>query len=263
MLAIDGRQLVPYCIGMILRIAIALALPVQLSLAQNATAVRTHTGVIEGAVTDSALRPIAAADVSILFTRVHVTADAQGRFAITHLPAGHYVLAIRRLGFHPTTASIALSEGDTLRPALILKPAIAKLEPVNVTATTGSTRLREFDARRALGFGEFWTADQIDSRHAVSTVDILRESLRLRVVPSGPTEVAMSRRQWTPCPMQVYVDGVVAPLDLEQLPAPAEILGIEVYGGPSEEPLWLPRGSSAASLSCGALLVWTKDGSER
>jgi hypothetical protein len=253
---------------MVPRIAIVLMLPAQLSVAQNAAAARTGSAVIEGVVTDSALRPVGAADVSILFTHVHVAADAQGRFAITHLRAGNYLLAIRRLGFHAVTAAVRVGDGDTVRPAFLLQPAVAEFEPVTVTARTGSARLRDFDARRALGLGEFWTADQIDSRHAVSTVDILRESVRLRVVPSGPKKIGMSRRQWTACPVQVYIDGVAvaqgsAPFDLEQLPAPAEILGIEVYGGPAEEPLWLPRGSSAASLSCGAVLVWTKDGSDR
>lgn len=248
--------------------AIALALPVHLSVAQNATAARAHPSVIMGAVTDSALRPVAAADISILFTRVHVVADSYGRFAITQLPAGSYVLAIRRLGFHAMTASIAVRGGDTLRPAFILQPAATELEPVNVTATAGSARLRDFEARRALGFGEFWTREQIESRHVVSVADLFRESKRIRVVPSAAKLIAVSGRQWSLCAMQVYVDGVAvaqgdAPIDLNQLPAPGEILGIEIYGGPSEEPIWLPSGSSAASRSCGAILVWTKDGSER
>jgi hypothetical protein len=248
---------------MILRFAIALALPVQLSLAQNPAPVGARTGIILGVVTDSALRPVAAAHVSILFTRVRVTADSNGRFAITQLPAGNYVLAIRRLGFHAITASVALGEGDTLRPAFSLEPTPVELSPVAVTANRGSSRLREFEERRALNTGEFWTQAQIDSRHAVSTVDILRESVRTRVVPSGPKQIAMSRRQWTACPMQVYVDGVAAPGDLGQLPAPGEIMGIEVYSGPAEEPIWLPIGPPEGRHSCGAILVWTKDGSER
>lgn len=253
---------------MILRIALALALAVRLGVAQSAAGAHPATGVIEGVVADSALVPVAAADVSILFTHVHVAADAHGRFAITHLRAGNYLLAIRRLGFHAITASVAVGEGDTIRPAFMLQPAVAELEPVTVIARTGSARLRDFDARRTSGIGEFWTREQIESRHVVSTADLLRESKRIRVVPSGAKLIAMSGREWSPCPMQIYVDGVAvaqgnAPLDLEQLPAPGEILGIEIYGGPSEEPVWLPSGSSAASRSCGAILVWTKDGSER
>lgn len=186
-----------------------------------------------------------------------------------HIPAGRYVFAVHRLGFQAVTALLDVKDGDTLRPAFMLTESPIGLAPVTIRASAGTARLREFDARRALGFGEFWTQAMIESRHAVSTVDVLRESQRLRVVPSGAKLIATSGRQWTSCPMQVYVDAVALagpgnePLDLNQLPSPAEILGIEIYSGPDEEPISLTTGPRAGTRSCGAILVWTKDGSER
>lgn len=70
--------------------------------------------------------------------------------------------------------------------------------------------------------------------------------------------------------MQIYVDGVPltdagphsnSPYDLTQLPSPKDIMGIEVYSGAATVPLWLPTGPEAGKLGCGAILVWTEDGS--
>lgn len=84
--------------------------------------------------------------------------------------------AVRRLGFHATTAAIVVEPGDSLRPAFMLERAATELTAVTVNGYGGGARLREFDERRAFGVGGFWTREQIDGRHAVSTVDILRES---------------------------------------------------------------------------------------
>jgi len=45
------------------------------------------------------------------------------------------------------------------------------------------------------------------------------------------------------------------------LPSPKEVMAIEVYSGPASVPQWLPIGPQAGKSSCGAILVWTRDGS--
>jgi hypothetical protein len=108
----------------------------------------------------------------------------------------------------------------------------------------------------------------IEAKGYVSAFDLLREAKGVRVAIEGTQLIALSARQWTRCPMQVYVDGVPlagsrqnSPFDLNLLPSPKEIMGIEVYSGPESEPLWLPVGPPAGNRSCGAILVWTRDGS--
>jgi hypothetical protein len=61
------------------------------------------------------------------------------------------------------------------------------------------------------------------------------------------------------CPMLVFVDEVMmpTPFNLDLLPSPRELAGLEVYNGPATIP---PRFNSY-NASCGILLVWTKEGS--
>jgi hypothetical protein len=163
---------------------------------------------------------------------------------------------------------VSVSPGDTARPAIMLEPSAAELPAVTIVEHKASSRLREFDERRARGDGEFFTQAQIEARNVVSIVDILRQAKGLRVTTNGQTLIAMSARQWTNCPMQVYVDGVPlagarpnAPFDLNLLPSPKEILGIEIYSGPASVPQWLPNGPVSSGHNCGVIVVWTRDGS--
>ena len=72
----------------------------------------------------------------------------------------------------------------------------------------------------------------------------------------------MSRREgggFASCPMAVVIDGfqMPSPYDLEELPSPKEIMGIEVYSGNATIPVQFARWNSG----CGLILVWTRDGS--
>ena len=56
--------------------------------------------------------------------------------------------------------------------------------------------------------------------------------------------------------------GVIPPPRMTHLlPSPKEVMAIEVYSGPASVPQWLPIGPQAGKSSCGAILVWTRDGS--
>jgi Carboxypeptidase regulatory-like domain/TonB-dependent Receptor Plug Domain len=225
-------------------------------------------GFIRGVVTDSGLRPIEGVDVSILLSSIHVATDASGHFQISKVPTGDYLLTARRLGFRPIATGVNVSPGDTARPAILLEPSPTELPAVTIVEHKASTRLREFDERRARGDGEFFTQAQIEARNVVSMFDILRQAKGVRLIPAGPGWFAMSARQWTTCPMQVYVDGVPlagsrpnVPFDLNLLPSPKEIMGVEVYSGPASVPQWLPNGPVSSGHNCGVILVWTRDGS--
>lgn len=240
---------------------------------RNATAqdtARQHqgTGVILGVVTDSALRPVAGADVAIALSGVHVAADARGRFQIVNVPTGDYLLTVRRVGFRAVVASVSVTVGDTTRPAFTLNPSIAELDPVSITDRGVSAKFREFEQRRKSGNGEFFDQRYIEARNVVSTVDILREARAIRVSWDGASYFALSGREWRPCPMAVYLDGMALsntdptkPFDLNQLPSPKEIMAIEVYAGAASVPLWLAPEPPAVHRSCGAVLLWTRDGS--
>ncbi len=226
------------------------------------------TGTIDGAVTDTNLVPLRGAFVSILGSTLRVGTGPNGRFRIVNVPAGRHVLIVKRSGFRPASSVIDLAAADTLRVAYTLNDdPVATLGPVVVTETSPAARLSGFEARRKLGVGEFMTADEIEKRNSVYTTELMRKFLSVNVSPSRTSTLieyfALSTREGGnpnvgACPMQVYLDQVPlpTPFNLDLLPSPRDLAGIEVYAGSST----VPAQFGGANRGCGVILVWTKAG---
>jgi hypothetical protein len=222
------------------------------------------TGVILGAVTDTTLRPIDGADASIVLTGIRVIANTDGRFRITTIPAGKYLIAIRRVGYRAIATPISVEANDTLRLAFTLEPLVSELATVRITEVNRSQKLLEFDKRRQTGMGKFFTEAEIRKINPLSLADVLRRAPSVRV-----GAIAQSSRQYSLCPMAIYIDGMpvqgrgpTTPLLLSELPPPTEFAGIEVYSGSATVPAWLPNPARPHLIGCGAILLWTKDGSQ-
>jgi hypothetical protein len=238
------------------------------------------SGSINAIVTDTGLVPIADADIAVERTAVRITTGDNGRFQISPIPAGRYVLTVQRLGFRSVLSVVDVSPGDTLRLAIVLEHAAPLLDAVVVTGTGRSLRMAQFDERRAKGNGQFLTEEEIAKRNSVFATELLRTFKGMTVKSysgaGGQMQYfAISSRSGTNdehalpvqrggrtqtirgCPMQVYVDGVAmpAPFSLDELPSPASLAGIEMYTGPATTPVEF----GGADRSCGVILVWTKD----
>jgi hypothetical protein len=225
-------------------------------------------GTIDGIVTDTSLAPLQAAFVSILGTKIRVGTGPSGRFRITKIPVGQYLVIVKRVGYRPTSAVVDVSEADTLRLAYSLERVNSTtLETVVVTEKAPSARMLEFESRRKLGLGEFMTNEEIAQRNSVFATELFRKFLSVNVSPSRTTSItqyfALSRREGGnptlgACPMQVYLDQVPLPnpFNLDLLPSPKEIVGIEVYPGSAT----IPPQFNGYNRGCGIILVWTKDG---
>ena len=234
---------------------------------------RAGMGVIDGLVTDTALVPMRDAEIGILRTPVKIATGAQGRFRITDVQMGTYILTVRRFGFRPTATLISVSGGDTLRLSYVLTPmGVGRLDTVRVTERQVSRNLQEFERRRTLGLGKYLNAQEIDQHGSIDVTTIMRNFSTLAVVrddASGVTSLQSRRDQGNmltgsgagSCPVQVIVDNVPMPsqVDLELLPRPREIAGIEVYAGPSG----VPSQFAGMDRRCGMVLIWTRDGSNR
>jgi hypothetical protein len=219
-------------------------------------------GVIIGVVADSSLRPIVGAAVSFAGSSVRVATDSLGRFRVVNVPPGRFLMIARSIGYRPATSPVDIAEHDTLRLAFTLEPATAQeLATVVITERTLSKRLQEFEERRKLGFGEFFTRADIEKVNGVKIGDVLRRSKAARVDNSG--NGVISAREFLPCPMAIYVDGIhFSNGRISDLPSPNEVAAIEVYAGSATVPIWLSRGQIGTKVGCGAILVWTRDGSE-
>lgn len=225
-------------------------------------------GVIDGLVTDTSLVPLAGAEVTVLRSQVRVRTRENGRFRVLGTPAGAYLLIVRRVGYRPLTDLVDVAPNDTVRLTYALERVPQSLEKVVITGRSSSQRMREFDARRALGVGEFLTQDQIERRAALEVKDLLRTFKSINVAPSytkGPIAeyFVLSKRGGGvlqgECALTVVTDGIQMPkpFDLNLMPPPKEIAGIEVYAGSAT----VPAQYAALNSGCGVLLVWTRDGS--
>jgi hypothetical protein len=247
---------------------------------------RTWVGTFDGLVTDTTLAPLADAEVTVLRTSLKVRTGTNGRFRITQLPAGQYVIIVRRLGFHPASGILEVQPNDTLRYSYALVRAPQGLDTVHVATERRSLRMMEFDDRRKLGEGQFLTQEEIDRHNSVFVSDLVRFFFRgIKIKEGGGgkgsggqiQEYATSSRGGggaamlgnpgnpqtqvivpVDCYMKIVIDDVPmpAPFDLHLLPPPREIAGIELYTGPAT----LPVRFNGLDAWCGLILIWTKDG---
>jgi carboxypeptidase family protein len=219
-----------------------------------------RVGVIDGTVSDTALRPLENADITIIGTSVRVSTGSNGRFRVRSVPAGHYLVIVRRLGYRPTSGVVEVGD-DTLRLSYTLSASVQLLEGVRVEEKSVSVRELEFLSRRH-GDGTFVTRDDIERRNPVGITDLLRPILSIDVVSVGlGGHVAVNRRgsmslTVARCPFRIFLDDIPlpTPVDLDLLPPPSTLIGIEIYSGSATVP---PR-YNIYGAGCGIILLWSK-----
>lgn len=183
--------------------------------------------------------------------------DEEGRFRVPQLAPGRATLAVRRLGFRPETRPVELPATGTV---VTLAPIPQTLATVVVKAR-GSTlpegRLRDFERRRAMGNGRFFTQADIDRRNPLRTTDVLRMVPGLRMASDVFGRQTLRFRN-NACDPLVWIDGMPAYtgyLDVDVFP-PNSLGAIEVYSGVATVPVELrgPRGEG----SCGVIALWSR-----
>jgi hypothetical protein len=225
------------------------------------------TGTIDGIVSDTNLVPIHAAFVSILGTAIKIGTGPNGRFRITRVPAGQYLVIVKHVGHRPISAVVDVSAADTVRLAYTMEPAAEMLNAVVISEKAPALRMQEFEQRRRLGTGQFMNQVEIEAKNVPFTTELLRNFLAIYVSPDNSSAVtqyyALSSReggnpQVGACPMQVYLDQVPlpSPFNLDLLPSPKDLAGIEVYAGAST----IPPMFAGYNRGCGVVLVWTRIG---
>lgn len=234
--------------------------------ARRAAQLESSLGVIDGVVTDTLLNPMNVANVSIVGIGARVVTAENGRFRFLKVPPGQYLLVVRRIGYAPASGVVQVRQSDTLRLAYTLARSVLALDTVRVNERRVSLRMVEFEARAKSGFGQFITQDQIERRNSMQAMDYLRQLRGIDVSRNtngafGGT-FALSRREGGAltggCAMQILLDGIVLPrnFNLELLPPPKQLAGIEVYNGAAT----VPPQFGGADRRCGLIAFWTRDG---
>jgi hypothetical protein len=266
-------------VGMPIRATMLLAIVATLAAEHRAASQtgndRAMRGTISGIVTDTGLTAIGRANVSVVGLRLGVRSGPNGRFEFRNMPGGRYIIIVAAFGYEPITETIEVVANDTLRLAVSLERRTESLDTVVATAASVVPGLADFEARRASGQGQFLSEAEIARRNSVASTELLRSFLSINVRPvvngaQAPMYVAMSRRGGgsglgrhgggMECEMLVILDGIPmpTPFDLNTLPAPKELAGIELYSGDARIPLRF----AGLDRGCGVILVWTKHASE-
>jgi hypothetical protein len=215
---------------------------------------------------------IVGAEVTVkdaLTTHVFRTDTAGIAMAERVLP-GVVDVALRRIGFEPTTFEIKVEAGDNSFTAHLEGSSVALDEMRIVGGRTFYGRLDDFEQRRARHVAnEVITKEEIDKRHPMRLSQMLRAVSGIRIADSTGNVVAVSSRGPSPvvipgqgivlleCVLRMAVDGIMRPplTDIDSVD-PNDVYGVEVFLGPSRIP---PQfGGMRGDSWCGLISVWTR-----
>jgi hypothetical protein len=181
-------------------------------------------------------------------------ADETGAFVFGNLASGWYSIRIVRIGYLELTDSVHIPGDATTHITASMVPSALDLDPVVVTASRRLPHyMREFERRRAMGFGWFITREDIEERNPLFASDLFRMIPGLSVVPgrhAGDARLLMRGR----CEPQLWIDGV--PVDggsIDLFVHPDALEAVEVYSTASVPPRF-------GGSSCGAVVVWSRVG---
>jgi iron complex outermembrane receptor protein len=94
---------------------------------------------LSGRITSTAdSTPITGARVAVVEAGRTVLTDPAGRYVITSLPAGTYLVSVSAIGFAPQARRVRLTD-QPLALDVALKPSLVELPPLQVTSTPGAT----------------------------------------------------------------------------------------------------------------------------
>ncbi|HET7615268.1 MAG TPA: carboxypeptidase regulatory-like domain-containing protein [Gemmatimonadaceae bacterium] len=200
-----------------------------------------------------------------------VTVDPLGAKGITDyfgdarfsgLRKGRYSVHARRIGFTPVSTEFQASGRDSLEVTMFMAPTAQELATVTVNADAVSPFLREFEARRRLGKGQYITDSVLRASLGIPLEDILAARLRGVMVArladgsfvpfSGRGDNTIGKR----CDISVYWNGIriTSPSNEIAIDIPAAFIGgIEFYNPGS-----IPVEYQDPGSGCGVLLLWPR-----
>lgn len=200
-------------------------------------------------------------------TAHQLTTGTDGRAIVSGLRAGQVSVESKRIGFKAGTISLAIAEGTNTVPIILSEVSTPQLDTMRVVAIRDlAGRHSAFEARRARqdATATFTRAD-IENRNPVDAWQMLTNVPSVKVIQTGSKVTIESARGFVfergklvPCYFAVMVDGILlnangTDVNLNQLPRPDEIYGIEVFAGAARIP---PE--YAVNGRCGLVAIWTR-----
>lgn len=227
-------------------------------------AAQSRSGHLSGTVIDHATGSgLAEADIQLLEGGRRVVTDSAGEYAFADLPAGIVRFLVRARGFPATRVAVALVRGERLSRIIELDSATARANPAQVLpgvsvaeAASPSPRYVDFERRRLIGRGQYLTDEELARGGYASLQDAMRGLRGVNVDCGGGSGCAIRMaRAPMRCSPEYIIDerndntfGPFTPI--------RDIVGIEVYTGPSD----VPGEFAGRSAGCGVVVVWTRSG---
>ncbi len=215
-----------------------------------------ETATLKGRILDDETgEPVANAVVRIK-GRPPLTANSQGRFEVSDLPAGLVEVVIQAIGYAAPTHKFPVSAGqviDRIFPMQFNGTKLPDLE-VKVRVQRLAPRYAEFERRRGLGLGAYFRWDEIAARGFSTVGDALRtvRGVKMRCDQAAFECYAVMARN-TQCAPSWWIDGVETRSFHENTPI-RDIYGLEIYRGAGE----VPADYGGSNAGCGVIVLWTK-----
>jgi CarboxypepD_reg-like domain len=238
-----------YLRGILAPCAVCFALP---AAAQEPSGKGSVVGFVISATGHA---PVAGATAQLDTTDWRATADSTGRFELSNVEPGTYVLHIRAIGYEEGAWRLSLHANHVMH-SFELAPQAVELPGVAVKGRTplAARRFIDFERRRASASGAFFTQQDIEKAGSATLVDIL-------VTARGVQQVCLSNdclpkmvRSPPGCYPQYYIDGNESSAYFARHTPPRDVRGVEVYRGSSE----VPGEFGGSNSACGVIVIWTK-----
>jgi len=95
-----------------------------------------EAGVIRGRVTDAASgQPVGDARVTVERTKFATSTSSNGEYVLAAVPAGHYTLLVRRVGYAVARREVDVGPGEAAEADIPLRAAAVSLDAIVVTGT--------------------------------------------------------------------------------------------------------------------------------
>lgn len=217
---------------------------------------------INGVVVDPDGLAIYGALVSVPGTGNEARSDERGEFRFTGLQPGGVDIAVRRLGFMPTSVFVNLVSGAAPeRVRVVLAPLPALLDQVTVQRTRmryGGRLGGYYQRLEQKSTGQFITRAEIEADESLSLTELLMVKPGVRRWPLATGGSVVRFRNRDGCRPLVWLDGVPMPtaeVDLDAFPLHT-LHGVEMYLGSSNAPIEYTAQNNRSS--CGSILLWSR-----
>ena len=213
-----------------------------------------------GFIRDSAGGGIEGATVQIAGNVLRT--DARGSFRLWAPDIDTLTIVVHRLGFEALEALLTAT-GKQWDTVVVELNRVAQNVPgmtVSSAATRRALALRDFDERKARGFGLFVTRSDILARNPSRLSDLLRDKRGVRVVRLSSNYYGVRFAAYSAslhsCAPSMWVDGQLASgMEIDDL-LPQDIQAIELYESFANVPVeFAPRTST---VPCGTIVIWTR-----